>query len=693
VGRKNSGGEMMGRGIKVFLSCLLGLLLIIPFVALAEEKEETKNETKEATKNEEGQKEAAKAEKMPDVIVIGEPLVRGLAEKLKEQPTTVHSVYGNEIENMDIKRTLDIIRRIPGVMAENYNQQGVASAYSFRGFRAGHGVGAGCYLDGIPYTEINHVDGDGLPDYNTILPESIEKLEVIKGLFSPLYGGYAQAGILHYITKERGNDTNIKLSTGAWNYQRGEFEISREKDSFYTWNGIDFERGDGYRDHSEWQKGTVFSRFGYKLDEKSNIRVTLHSYKITWDAPGSLSKADWDADNLKKATTDGGGDKQKYMASIDYSRSLSNSSEINIVGYGYHSDFTRWVGANNEERNDVRETFGTRAMYFLSSNFAGMENGLIIGTDYEFSKSEAHKWSVQNPKTRERKAETLSGEFDFHNISLYFQDDFRPLPFVKLSLGSRYEIFTGDLSNQLSKKESSYNQDVFDPKAGILITPVKGFDIFGNVGTGFVLPAGFKKFENTTLDPSRLISYEVGARFQPVTQAQLQLALFRTDGKDEVITDPITLVETNAGKTRREGVEGSAEYYFTPDLFVYLNGVYQKAKYTDRNTKDGDFTGNYIERVPKYIASTGIEYFPAKGFGGSLTGSYTGERWSDAKNTLREDDFFVANASLRYAWQKYTVTLFVNNLFDKKYSELQTSGSSYNPCDPLNITLSLSMKF
>ena len=203
-------------------------MLIIPLVALAEEKEETKEETKK----EQEQKEAAKAERMPDVVVIGEPLVRGLEEKLKEQPTTIYSVYGNEIENMDIKRTLDIIRRIPGVMAENYNQQGVASAYSFRGFRAGHGVGAGCYLDGIPYNEINHVDGDGLPDYNTILPESIEKLEVIKGLFSPLYGGYAQAGILHYITKERGNDTNIKLSTGAWNYQRGVFEISREKDPF-----------------------------------------------------------------------------------------------------------------------------------------------------------------------------------------------------------------------------------------------------------------------------------------------------------------------------------------------------------------------------------------------------------------------------------------------------------------------------
>ncbi|MEW6001169.1 MAG: TonB-dependent receptor [Nitrospirota bacterium] len=676
----------MERGLRIFMSCLLSLLLIIASVALAEENE------KEETEKEKEKKEEAKSEEMPEVVVMGEPLVKGLEEKLKEQPTTIHSVYGEEIENMDIKRTLDIIRRIPGVMAENYNQQGVAAAYSFRGFRAGHGIGAGCYLDGIPYNEINHVDGDGYPDYNTILPESIEKLEVIKGLFSPLYGGYAQAGILHYITKDRGNDTKLKLSTGSWNYQRGVFEISREFERFYTYNGIDFERGDGYRDHSEWQKGTVFSRFGYKIDEKSNVRLTLHSYKIVWDAPGPLPKADWDDGNLKKATTDGGGDKQKYMASVDYSRSLSKSSEINIVGYGYHSDFTRWVGASNEERNDLRDTFGSRVMYFLSSHIAGVENGLIIGVDYEFNNSDAHKWSVQHPKTRERKQETLSGEFDFHNIALYFQDDIRLSPLIKFSLGSRYEILKGDLNNKLTDKESSYNEEVFNPKAGVLITPVKGFDIFGNVGTGFVLPAGFKKFENAKLDPSRLTSYEVGTRFQPLAKSLFQLALFRTDTKDEVIIDPITLEEINAGETRREGVEVSAEYYFMPVLLVYLNGVYQKAKYTDYNTQSGDFSGKDIQRVPKYIASTGIEYFPAKGFWGSLTGTYTGKRWTDIQNTVREDDFFVANALLRYAWQKYTVTLFANNLFDKKYAELR-GATDYYPNDPFNVTLSFSMKF
>ncbi len=629
--------------------------------------------------------------RLPDIVVT-DRLVKGFEEKLHEQPATIHSISADEIEKMDVKRTLDLIRRIPGVTAEDYNQQGVAAAYSFRGFRAGHGIGAASYLDGIPYNEINHVDGDGYPDYNTILPESVERLEVIKGLSSPLYGGYAQAGILHYITKDRGDFNKIKLSTGSWNYHRGVAEIAREYDRFFTYNAISFEQGDGYRDHSEFNGGNIFSRFGYKLDEESSVRLTLHSYKTTWDAPGPLSQADWDADNLKKAITDGGGDKEKNMVSLDYNRQLSQTSAISLLAYGYNSDFTRWVGSKNEERHDERDTFGSRAMYNLSSDLAGFKNDLVLGVDYECIDSQARKWNIQSPDNRVRASEKLSGDFDYQNTSLYFQEDFWPASFMKLTLGGRYEIYDGDLKNNLEGTESSFSEEAFNPKGGILVTPFEGLELYGNIGTGFVLPKGFLKFENPQLDPSEITSYDLGVRFLPVAEMLLQLSVFRTDTKDEVITDPITMEETNAGETRRQGIEAGAEWYAIPDLLVYVNGAYQDAEYVDYNTSGGDFSGNEIKRVPEYIVKAGLEYFPELGLGGSLTGKYTGERWSDNANTIREDDFWIFNASARYAMEQVTFTLFLNNIFDEKYAELR-GVDSYYPSDPFNVTLSCSLKF
>jgi iron complex outermembrane receptor protein len=173
-----------------------------------------------------------------------------------------------------------------------------------------------------------------------------------------------------------------------------------------------------------------------------------------------------------------------------------------------------------------------------------------------------------------------------------------------------------------------------------------------------------------------------------------QLSLFRTDTKDEVITDPITLEETNAGETRRQGIEAAAEWYMTPDFLVYANGVYQDAEYVDYNTSGGNYSGKNINRVPEWIARAGLEYFPKLGLGGSLTAKYTGERWSDSANTCREDDFVIFDASVRYAMEKITFTLFFNNLFDKKYAELMNASSgSYYPSDPFNVTLSCSLDF
>ncbi|BBO75324.1 TonB-dependent receptor [Desulfosarcina widdelii] len=625
-------------------------------------------------------------------IVVTDLLTKGFEEKLHEEPATIYTITSDEIEKMDVKRTLDLIRRIPGVTAEDYNQQGVAAAYSFRGFRAGHGIGAASYLDGIPYNEINHVDGDGYPDYNTILPESIERLEVIKGLSSPLYGGYAQAGTLHYITKDRGDFNKVKLSAGSWNYYRGVAEIAREYERFFTYNAVSTEQGDGYRDHSDFDGGNLFSRFGYKIDDVSTIRLTLHSYKSNWNAPGPLSPEDWDNDNLTKATADGGGDKKKNMASLDYNRQLTKTASVSLLAYGYDSDFTRWVGAANEERHDERETFGSRAMVNFSGDLASFKNNLTLGIDFESIESQARKWNIESPDNRVRESVKLSGDFDYSNTALYFQEDFWPAAFMKIMVGGRYEMFDGDLTNNLTNTDYSYSESIFNPKGGVLITPVDGLDFFANIGKGFVLPSGYKKFENGDLDPSDLRSYDAGVRYLPVPEMLLQLSFFRTDTEDEIITDPFTLEEENAGETRRQGVELSAEWYVIPDLLIYANGAYQDAEYVDYNTSGGDYSGNDINRVPEWIVKVGAEYFPSLGFGGSLSANYTGERWSDSANTNREDDFWVIDASIRYAFEKVTYTLFVNNLFDEKYAELQ-SATSYYPSNPLNVTLSCSFDF
>lgn len=628
------------------------------------------------------------AAEVETITVTGRSVARGLQDALHEQPGTIHAITAEDIEKIDSRNTLDLIRKIPGVTAENYNQSGVAAAYSFRGFRLGHGIGAASYLDGIPYNEINNPEGDGYPDYNTVLPESIERLEVLKGLFSPRFGAYAQAGVLHFITKERGDYSKVKLQSGAWGYQRGVAEIAREKGRFFTYNAISADQGDGYRDYSDFHTGNVFSRFGYQIDDDSAARVTVHSYRTSWNAPGPLPQADWDAGDLKKQVAAGGGFKKKNMISLDYSRQIDDSAQFSVLGYGYESRYTRWTGGNNSERFDDRTTFGLRTEYAKAWTFGDWVAELSGGADYEDVTSDARSWNVLHPMTRERASQTTSGDFDFRSLGLYLQGELRPSRYLKLTLGGRYEEFDGSLLNNLTGVESDYSEGIFNPKGGILITPMKTLEIFANVGTGFVLPSGYRKFQNQDIEHAKLTSHDVGLRYSPVPSVLLQASFYRSSSTDEIIVDPVTLVEANAGEAIRQGVELSAEWYVTRDLLFFTNGASQDSEFDDWNTSSGDFTGNKIPRVPEFIGSAGIEYFPVLGWGGSIGVSHTGKRWNNNANTIREDAYTILKGSIQYALPDVTFTLFLNNLTDKQYSELR-GAADYYPADPFNVTFSV----
>lgn len=634
--------------------------------------------------------DGAQGHQLPDLVVVGGGIARGFQETLHDQPTTIHSIGADEIERMDSRTTLDIIRRIPGVSAEDYNQRGVAAAYSFRGFRGGHGIGAGSYLDGIPYNEINHLEGDGYPDYNTVLPETIERVEVLKGLFSPQFGGYSQAGVLHFITKERGDYSKLKLQAGSWGYRRGVLEVAKEHGKFFTYNAIGTDQGDGFRDHSEFHGGNIFSRLGYDINPDSTVRVTIHSYKTQWNAPGPIPQEDWDNDNLKRQVAEGGGYKKKNMLSTDYTLRLSDSSEVSALAYGYEAEYTRLAGSNNQENFDDRMTYGFRTAYARSDQFSLFDNDFRIGLDFENADSKGRRWNPVHPMTSERGPILISRDFDFDNTSVYFQNDIRPSSWLKVTLGGRYDTFDGTVFDNLTNTRDSYSEQIFNPKAGILITPTESLEFHANMGSGFVLPGGATKFTSDSLDNIEIKTYDVGARYQPIPEALLEVSLYRAKVTNEIITDAVTLVQSNLGDTTREGVEASAQWFINRDTLIYINAATADSEFGYRNTTGGDFTGNRVPRVPEVVGSLGFEYLPDLGFGGTLNLRYTGKRWNDNANTIREEDFSVLSGSIRYATPRVTYTLFLNNILDEKYSELRGATEFY-PADPFNVTLTASM--
>ena len=167
---------------------LLGLLILIPVFAFGAE----------------------------EVIELGNITVKGEAIPRSFEPSTVNIITSDEIEDLRLDRTSDILEEIPGVEIRNFNQGGVANAFSMRGFRScGHGGDAAIYIDGIPLNE-GESHADGYADMNVIIPLEIDRLEVYKGPSSVLSGNFARAGTLNFYTRKRGQYNLFKFDYGSF---------------------------------------------------------------------------------------------------------------------------------------------------------------------------------------------------------------------------------------------------------------------------------------------------------------------------------------------------------------------------------------------------------------------------------------------------------------------------------------------
>ena len=155
--------------------------------------------------------------------------------------------------------------QVPGVSINQYKQGGTAASIQMRGFRSlSHGSDAAFYIDGIPMNE-----GDGYADTNIVNPEELERVEIIKGPISPLYGNYASAGVIHFHTMNKVEAQHIKLQYGAYdtyetNYVGGFTSEDGKTDHVYSVMNY---HTDGYQNNSEWDKLNGAARITHHLTD------------------------------------------------------------------------------------------------------------------------------------------------------------------------------------------------------------------------------------------------------------------------------------------------------------------------------------------------------------------------------------------------------------------------------------------
>ncbi len=613
-------------------------------------------------------------------VLLQDLVVRGDSQRDSLGASSATVLDHHQIADGVYVTPIDILRQSPGISVIQYYQGGTAAAFQMRGFEAAsHGPDAAIYLDGVPLNET-----DGYADTNIVIPDEIERVEVIKGPVSALYGNYASAGVVHFHTIKQGDFTRLRYRQGSFNTQDAVAVVARRDGRLDHVYAIQSFHTDGYQDNSQWEKQNAAARWTWRFNDALDATLGMRNFYSTWDAPGYIPQEAYDS-NPRAAVSDvNGGRQERREVRLDLRYQLSENAKLLFYAWTYDQKFTRYfqqwispaqiVGSNyGNERLHDRDMIGTGVSYSYSGDLFGRSTNWVLGLDWMDEAEHRQRWNMVVGNSRTRGTQFQDYDIKLYTTSLFTEINHQLAAPLKLVLGARYDDFSGDLDERIPAANSFPASDpsIFSPKVGLLYTLTPAWEAFANYGRGFALPRDQDLWKRPELDPAVRTQYELGMRGNPWPGATMTLVAWRLDTSDDfqpTLDDPNVM--ENAGETRRQGIEFSVDSYLDNDVRLYADYALLDTEYLNFVQGAQRFDGNTLPSTPKHVANLAAAYEPMRGLGARFGLRYQSDWYIDAANALEANGFVTANAQLSWRFdQRYRLMLDVENLFDRKYSE------------------------
>lgn len=536
-------------------------------------------------------------------------------------PTLASTVTADDVEHTNIGRdVMDVLNRVPGVVAATLLQGDLGSGIKLRGFfTRAHGAEVATYIDGAPQNlPAGTIGGAGFNDMSWLNPLLIESVTLIKGPFSAKYGDQNRAGALSIQTVDEA-PTRASVSYGRFGTVDTSLVLSHRYGPVQSLASLSFTRSGGYRQASDFMHGTAFVKETFHA---GGGVWGLRSYyqSSNWNAAGFLLLSDLQAGNVKPTDRDTSsptlfGDANRTNFTITR-RPESGENGTYLTAYGERYNRRRAIGANTTAVNvqsDSRWISGARALHSQSwSDRYGLSFGgelrSDVGTDI----------TRQLDTTGYNSTYQLYQKLNLLQYGGFMDGQYKPVPSIKISGGFRIDGFHYDINNRkLPAASATYDAPVFTPKIGIAWSPKEQTSFFFNMGQGFrsvdqseispsgsAGPLGASGGNSVTGNgPPKVTSYDYGFKVQLGPRLQLSGAGFYTLNQSEIVQ--VTAYEyASAGNSTRLGWELESKLRLSDNLSLYAN-LTDIVKAQLNNPANGISS---LLNVPQYVPKAGIAY-------------------------------------------------------------------------------------
>ncbi|OIP01451.1 MAG: hypothetical protein AUJ97_07035 [Bacteroidetes bacterium CG2_30_32_10] len=651
----------------------------------------------------------------PSTVMMNEVVISSTKTEnlVKDVPQRVQLITAKQIETIPANTVDDLLAYSPMVnISRPFGVLSSKSTVTMRGLSGKEQSRTLVLVDGIP---VNKSDG-GTVNWNLYDVDNVERIEVIKGPGSSLYGGNAMGGVINIISKKPIEKFagSASIEGGTYNTFGGHLNMNGKqtltnKNSFYWRLSGQYLQSDGYITQDS------INRTPYTVKSTSQIYGTVLKTGYDFGKNNIELNASYFVDNMgtgEKVYQEDGNftehDTYQLMAKYKGER---NKTKWNISGYYLLENYIKVNEYLKDNLYTLYDVASARTdLGFLSTvtrNF-GKYNTITSGIDIKYG-------SVDASDIYYTSTDQVDNAGKMNTYALFVQDEINLTTKFKIVGGLRYDyakfydgLFNIENPSSAMSNMSIYNQPQMENKTWSALSPkiATQYKISNDFRTYVSYSKGFRpsvlddlcrsgrvkggfKVANPALEPEYIDNYELGSDITLFKKLFVALTGYYSLGKDfmyyvstgekiDLGGEKDVFVRENISKVEIYGVEAEANYEITPKLTIFGNYAYTHSQIKDHIVKnpsiDSNLTKKYLTDVPTNMAVAGFSW-KNRIVNMSVFCRYTGEMWINDLNSY-DDKYFMAykypsyytvDAKLSKEIGKLMLGISIQNITDQKY--------------------------
>lgn len=604
---------------------------------------------------------------------------RGLRSS-DEVPANVTVIDRDRIEAGHNQSIVDVLRNVEGVVVKGISDNPAMAEVDLRGFSENSHGRVLVMLDGrrLNWPSMSNINWLQIP------LSSVERIEVVRGGGSVLYGDHAVAGVINIITRAKASEKPFELKAGGGSHGllSGSAAYSERYDNLQLGLNVSHLEQDGYRERSAFESAGYGINAAYDLSDASRVSLAVIVQSDDYEIPGYLSREQMEADPRQSISPDDSAENDFFNVHADYVVEPVEGHEfrldLSVSRRETISDMASWFSFSDT----ILDSLAVMPKYVIGAGPGESGNRFTAGVDFYLDEMEVDRFD-----DKARSMAGISADVTKESVGGYIHDEFVMDQGFVISAGLRAE------QNRISAEvgrggaldiDDSKDHDAFAYEFALLKKLGGGSKVYISYGSVYRYPFvdeqvsyygyGADSFY-ADIDPEEGWNLEAG--IDHVTGGGLSggLTLFMLNMEDEISYNAVTARNENLDETTRAGAEMNLAYAPGGGISVEANYTYVNAEFTS-----GADDGKEIPLVPEHKGSLIIEGDMPAGFTARTVVSYVAERWlgGDRSNSSEKlDDYTTVDLYITKAFaavEGLELYLGVENLFDEEYAEVAYKG-------------------